>query len=196
MNLIQKLSRKNLISPPPWLPENTHYLTLMGSFAYGCETPESDRDVYGFCVPPKDIVFPHLRGDIPGFGLQQQRFDVWQEHHIKSEPEYDCSVYSITRYFHLCMENNPNMLDSLFTPQHAVITQTKLGQRVRENRNKFLHAGYWPKAKGYAYSNLHKLDNRDDTCIRLHSYEEEHNIPRETTFNEVENEMKRRGLLT
>lgn len=163
MNLIQKLSKKNLISPPSWLPENTHYLCLMGSYAYGCETKDSDRDVYGFCIPPQAVIFPHLRGEIPGFGRQQQRFDVWQEHHIKSEPEYDVSVYNIVRYFHLCMENNPNMLDSLFVPQHAVLTQTKIGQRVRENRKMFLHAGYWHKAKGFSYSQLHKMDSMDRT---------------------------------
>lgn len=158
MNLIQKLTQQNLISPPKWLPLNVHYLTLMGSYAYGTETPGSDRDVYGVCVPPKDMVFPHLAGDIPGFGEQKLRFDVWQEHHIKSEPEYDCSVYSIVRYFHLCMENNPNMLDSLYTPHHAVIHETAIGQTIRKHRDLFLHAGYWHKAKGFAYSQLHKMD--------------------------------------
>lgn len=28
MNLIQTLTRQNLITPPKWLPENVHYLTL------------------------------------------------------------------------------------------------------------------------------------------------------------------------
>jgi hypothetical protein len=28
-------------------------------------------------MPPKEMVFPHLAGQIEGFGRQQQRFEEW-----------------------------------------------------------------------------------------------------------------------
>ena len=56
------------------------------------------------------------------------------------------------------MENNPNVLDSLFTPVTCVLHSTRIGEMVRENRRIFLHKGSWHKFKGYAYSQLHKMD--------------------------------------
>ena len=59
------------------------------------------------------------------------------------------------------MENNPNVIDSLFTPVNCVLHSTRVGNLVRENRKLFLHNGAWPKFKGYAYSQLHKLSIKE-----------------------------------
>ena len=61
------------------------------------------------------------------------------------------------KFFRLAIENNPNIIDSLFTPTTCVLHSTRVGNLVRENRRLFLHKGAWPKFKGYAYSQLHKL---------------------------------------
>jgi hypothetical protein len=48
MNIVQDLVEKKLIpGVPPWLPMNCHYLTMMGSVAYGVSSDTSDMDVYG-----------------------------------------------------------------------------------------------------------------------------------------------------
>ncbi len=167
MNLIQELTQKQLISPPKWLPNNTHYLVMMGSVAYGASNDTSDIDVYGFAIPPKEVVFPHLAGEIPGFGRQKKRFEQYQQHHIEDKAakggrgkQYDVTVYSIVKYFSLVMENNPNMVDSLFAPSHCIMYSSQIGQMVRENRKLFLHKGAWHKFKGYAYSQLNKMQNK------------------------------------
>jgi predicted nucleotidyltransferase len=159
-SIVQELKKKGLINPPGFLPGNVHYETLMGSIAYGVSGDTSDIDVYGFCIPPKDVVFPHLAGIIPGFGRQHQKFEQYQQHHVKppgSDKEYDLAIYSIVKFFQLCMENNPNMLDSLFTPRRCVLHSTAVGEMVRAKRKMFLHKGCWPKYKGYAYSQLQKM---------------------------------------
>ena len=158
--IIDRLKKDGLITPPKWLPANTCYLTMMGSIAYGVSGDSSDVDVYGVCFPPKDDVFPHLRGIIPGFGPPAQQFKVWQEHHIKTldgHKEYDFSVYSIVSMFQLCMENNPNMIDSLFTPRRCVLHISPVFEEVRSRRHIFLHKGSFHKFKGYAYSQLAKI---------------------------------------
>ncbi len=148
------------ISCPPWLPNAVCYEVIMGSNAYGVSSDDSDTDIYGFCIPKKEMIFPHLAGEIFGFGSQAKRFDVWQEHHIKNkDKEYDFSIYGIVKFFQLCMENNPNMIDSLFVPNNCVIYSNAVGQHVRENRHKFLHKGCFHKLKGYAYSQLNKMKN-------------------------------------
>lgn len=167
-SVTQQLTQKNLIRPPGFLPQNVMYETIMGSYAYGVANDHSDRDIYGFCIPPKSDVFPHLAGEIAGFGTPRKQFTQFQQHHVNdpsaaggSGIQYDLSIYGIVKYFALCMENNPNLIDSLFTPQDCVLHITNIGSLVRENRKQFLHKGVWPKFKGYAYAQLHKMKTKE-----------------------------------
>jgi uncharacterized protein len=172
-SVTQKLTQQGLIRPPGFLPTNVMYETIMGSVAYGVSTDHSDRDVYGFCIPPKEEIFPHLAGEIPGFGIPRKRFEQFQQTHINDESalsgkgcQWDLSIYSIVRYVSLCMECNPNMIDSLFTAQDCVLHVTRVGTMIRERRREFLHKGCWPKFKGYAYSQLHKMRTKDPIGTR------------------------------
>jgi uncharacterized protein len=165
MSTIARLASKKLIQPPSWLQSAMAYETIMGSMAYGVSSDNSDMDVYGFCIPPKDEVFPHLRGEIPGFGEPYKRFEQFQQHHIRDTianggkgQEFDFSIYSIVKYFHMACENNPNIIDSLFTPPNCVLHTTPIAEMVRGQRQMFLHKGAWHKFKGYAYAQLHKID--------------------------------------
>lgn len=165
---VERLTRKGLMTPPSWLVANVLYETVMGSVAFGVSTDISDFDTIAFCVPPKDLVFPHLAGKIEGFGRQKQKFTCYQKHHVFVEDElggkgrtYDLNVYNIVHFFHLCMENNPNMLASLFTPQDCVLHSTKVANMVRDARHSFLHKGAWHRFKGYAYNQLHKMRTKN-----------------------------------
>lgn len=167
VNLCKK-QRINRGGVPSWLPEAVQYEVTMGSEAYGVSSHSSDIDLYGFAIPDKTEIFPHLRGEIDGFGTQRQRFEVWQMHHIE-DPEarggkgavYDCQYYNIIKYFNLVMNNNPNMLDSLFVPQRCVRFTTPVGQRIRDSRKLFLHKGSWHTFKGYAFSQLSKIFTKE-----------------------------------
>jgi len=148
---------------PKWLLSNTCYVAKMGSQAYAVNTDDSDLDVYGFCIPPKEMVFPHLTGHIPGFGKQPELFEQVQQHHIQDPNKtttYDITIYSIVKYFNLCMGGNPNMTDSLFAPRNCLIHTTQIGELVREKRHLFLSKQMWPKFKGYAFSELSKIRNK------------------------------------
>lgn len=177
--ILQELYEKKLIKPPEWMLTNTHYLTIMGSVAYGVSSDTSDMDIYGFAIPRKEVVFPHLNGHIlvpvkngsdlfqVGFGDPVDSFCQWQEHGIVDESalggkgrEYDFTIFSIVRYFDLLMENNANIIDSLFTPQECVLHATYVGNLVRENKEVFLHRGVYAKFKQYAYSQLHKMTTK------------------------------------
>src|SRR5207248_2179266 len=106
--ILDQLEKRGLIQPPPWLITNVMNLSLMGSQAYGTSHEQSDFDVYGWCIPPKELIFPHLAGEVPGFGRQQKRFEQWLQPHIWDMDalggkghEYDFTVFSIVKYFHL-----------------------------------------------------------------------------------------------
>jgi len=205
--IIQELIDKEVLKAgeyPKWMPSNVHYLTIMGSIAYGVSGSQSDFDVYGFCMPRKEVVFPHLAGVIKGFGDQGEQFEQWQKHHILDPTangnkgrEYDFSIYSIVKYFQLCMDCNPNMIDSLFTPDRCVLHSTNVGNMVRENRHLFLSKLSWHKFKGYAYSQKTKMKNKGKNSKSLQAvvdFENDHNISNKTSFNDIENEIKKRNL--
>lgn len=169
-SLTDRLAVQGRIKPPPWLKNSIQYETIMGSRAYGCsDLDSSDTDIYGFCVPPKEMIFPHLAGEIVGFGkVRAPRFDQFLAYHVKTEhTEYDITIFSIVKYFQLCLENNPNMIDSLFTPRNCVCHSTMIGELVRENRRLFLHKGAWFKFKGYSYSQMHKLKTKNPEGKRV-----------------------------
>ncbi len=177
--ILQELVDKELIKPPEWIPTNTHYLTIMGSVAYGVSSDTSDMDVYGFAIPRKDMVFPHLAGHIQGFGEQPERFEQWQQHHIEDKSAgggkgrvYDFGIFNIVKYFHLLMDNNPNIIDSIYTPAECVLHMTHVGNLVRENKDIFLHKGCYPKFKGYAYSQMHKMTSKEPIGKRVKIREE------------------------
>ena len=100
-SITKTLADKKLITPPPFVPGSIQYEVLMGSEAYGVSSDQSDRDIYGFCVPPKSTVFPHTAGEIEGFGRQKKRFQQYQQHHVYSAEarkgrgcEYDLAIYN------------------------------------------------------------------------------------------------------
>lgn len=159
-SVTNKLIEKDLIKPPRFLKDSVHYETYMGSHAYGVNKKDSDFDVYGFCIPPKNVIFPHLDGFISGFDKGNNRFDQFQAHHVQwvdKKKEYDITIYNIVRYFRLCADGNPNMIDSLFTPPTCVVSMSRLGNMVKENRKLFLSKKCFHTFKGYAYAQMSKI---------------------------------------
>jgi len=157
------LISKGLIQPPSFLKNNVFYECIMGSVAYGCSNDNSDIDLYGFCIPPKDVIFPHLAGVIHGFGRQNKNFEQFQKHHIldkDSGKEYDITIYNIVKYFQLAMTGSPNVIDSLFVPRRCVLHSTLVGEHVRENRHLFLSKKLWYTLKGYAFSQMNKCRSK------------------------------------
>ncbi len=161
---VEQLAKRGLCAPPSDVRSNTMYETIVGSVAYGVADEFSDYDINGFYIPKADQLFPHLRGHLLGFDPNPTAPKAYQQHHIwDSEAggrEYDLTLYSITIYFKLCMDNNPNMVSTLYTPRSCILHSTAVSEMVRGARNLFLHKQCWPKYKGYAYQQLHKMKGK------------------------------------
>lgn len=191
VSIVQDLKKKELIHPPSWLPNAVQYECIMGSEAYGVSQDSSDRDIYGFCIPKKDMVFPHLAGEILGFGRQKKRFEQYQKHHIEetgSQTNYDLSIYGIVKYFQLLMDNNPNIIDSIFVPRECIIYSTQVGEIVRENRQSFLHKGCFHKFKGYAFSQLSRAENalKSDEMKAILEFEDRYRIAHTRRYDSID----------
>ena len=163
MSYLKKVKDKGLITVnQKFVLTGLQYECITGSAAYGVSNTNSDLDIFGFCIPPKDMIFP--KGEIQGFGTQIQRFNQFQCHHVidKEEgKEYDFTIYSIIKYFQLCMEANPNFTDSLFSPRNLITHSTIISEMVRENRKLFLSKQCFKKMKSYAFSQMHKMKSKN-----------------------------------
>lgn len=148
------------VSIPKWMDANTQYLTISGSYSYGTNMDLSDVDVAGFCIPPKELIFPHIGGLIDGFD-DIQRFEEWQQHHVEyKDRNYDFKVFSIVKIFKLMMDGNPNTIEVLFCDRDCVLHSTSIAEMVRKNRSLFLSKNIVPRFRGYAYAELKNVHNQ------------------------------------
>ena len=145
----------------------------MGSVAYGVSVGQQRRGRLRVGNPPEGRHFPASPWRDRRLWPTAQAVRAVPGHHAR-DPDalggqgrtYDLTVFGLVKFFSLAMDNNPNVIDSLFTPATCVLHSTRIGNLVRENRRLFLHRGAWPKFKGYAYSQLHKLSIKQPTGKR------------------------------
>jgi predicted nucleotidyltransferase len=156
------LNHAGEVDAPDFVSDNICYEVIMGSFAYGVNSDTSDIDIYGFCIPPRKILFPGEYGWVAGFEAYEN-FEQFQKHHIKFNigKVYDVAIYNIAKYFRLCANGNPNMIDSLFVPKRCITFSNEIGDLVHKNRHLFLSKKCWHTFKGYAYSQLRKMTTKN-----------------------------------
>lgn len=160
MSVIKKLYKDGYLDISQTWATDTHYECIMGSIAYGVATDNSDMDIHAITTPPIDWVFPHLTGAIPGFGDAPQTFENYQKHHIDAyEKNYDVAIYSTVKIFQLAADNNPNILDMLWVPDHCLTHIDGVGEHIRKNRRHFLHKGSYHRFRGYAHQQFKRLEN-------------------------------------
>jgi predicted nucleotidyltransferase len=165
-SITDQLRKAQLLNGSPrFIENNVAYEVMSGSTSYGVDTENSsDIDVVGYVMPPVVDLYPHLTGAIPGFGVKPKPFTTYVKHHMDyNGKQYDLTLYSVVKFFQLCAENNPNMVDSLFVPERCVLHCTGAAAHVRAHRRLFLHKGAYHKFCGYAYSQLNKMRNKQPT---------------------------------
>ena len=141
---------------PDWIKNSLIFEAKTGSHSYGCATENSDLDLNGICVPSLDILFPYKTINyIYGFGTPPQKFENYQKNHLDG---VDITVYNIVKFFHLCMNNNPNIVDILFSPEHCFTFLTPVGKHLIKNKEIFLSKKCYITFCGYAKSQLRKLN--------------------------------------
>lgn len=158
---------------PSWLAESVQYLTLVGSHANGTASKTSDIDVYGICCPPKNIVYPYLYDEIPGFD-KPVRFEKFVVQEKVFDKKHDITVYSITNFFSLCVANNPNIIESLFTDVQHELYVTRIGRRIKDNRHLFLSKLLFKRFVGFAVQAASRAFNPN--LVRAAEFEKKHYI--------------------
>lgn len=169
MDIFQKLASQKIITPPEFLLTNTQYLCITGSQAYGVNRADSDIDIYGFAIPPKHYLLPHLNGYIMGFGTPPPKFDQFETKKAVTfnKKEYEFSIYNIVRFFELCRKATPNLIDTLFVDVTEQLKVSKVAQLVLAKRHLFLSKLVFNTFRGYAHQQIHKMKNKTPIGNRL-----------------------------
>lgn len=138
----QEMAQRNLI-----------YKVRTGSHMYGTRTENSDDDYTGIFIPFKDYVLGLDRCDQVELSTKKS-----SEERRNTKGDIDFVVYSLPKFIHLCLGNNPNIIELLYAPRNCKLLETSFSRDLIANRDMFLSKRCYHTFKGYAYSQRIKLE--------------------------------------
>lgn len=126
----------------PFWEANLIYKVVAGSRAYGLETPESDWDYRGVCIPPRRYLL----------GLSQ--FEQREERAGNG----DVVIYALVKFVRLALAGNPSIIELLFVEPQHIVFMNDYGRRLREKRGIFLSRQVRQTFAEYAISQLRRIE--------------------------------------
>jgi hypothetical protein len=120
--------------------ENLIFECMAGSHAYGTSTPTSDVDKRGICIAPPDIALSCVKG-----------FDQYED------PDSDRVIYELKKFVKLAADNNPNIIELLFTGEENILYCHPAFARIRQNAHLFLSKKAKFTFSGYAMAQLKRI---------------------------------------
>lgn len=121
------------------------YACVVGSHAYGTDTPESDVDVRGVVTRcPKDILI----------GNNDESF---------TDPESDVTLYTFDKFVRMLASGNPNIVDMVGVGPECIIHRTDVSDLVFDNIDLFMSKRIATAYRGFARSSLKRI-------LGLHRY--------------------------
>lgn len=118
--------------------------SIVGSTAYHLHLPESDIDMRGVFMIPKE---EHL-----------SLFDPVKE---VGDDKQDLKYYELKKFFTLAADCNPNIIEFLFCPQDCIRICTPAMQKIIDNRNLFISKKAYYTFTGYAYAQIKKAKGQN-----------------------------------
>lgn len=136
-----------------WLEDRTILFTKYGSHIYGTDTPDSDTDYKGVCIPPKEYylglksINEYNKSGGKNFKEKNTKDDI------------DLVVCALNKFVRDCCNGVPNNLDMLFCRDEDVIYMNEFGKELRDHRKDFLSKSLKHKFGGYAFAQKQRLIN-------------------------------------
>lgn len=128
------------------------FACMAGSHLYGLNRPDSDVDIRGVCFETLEQMLGNrhkFEQYVPGKVESLQ----WSGDNLSVEAE-DVQIYGISKFFQLCIDANPNIIELLFA--EPIYTSDEW-TRIRNNRHWFLSNKIIHTFSGYAYSQLARI---------------------------------------
>jgi len=138
-----------------WLNDRIILKVYGGSHSYGTNTPNSDIDIRGVCIPPKNYII-----GIDNFEQHESKTYIDYAGYNKKKEPADTVIYGLHKFIRLAMNCNPNIIENLFVDRTHIMSKNELGQMLIDNRLIFLTKKARHTFGGYAFSQLHRLTNK------------------------------------
>ena len=123
------------------ISENLIVRHLAGSHAYGTATEDSDVDIRGiFHADAINLLTP---------------FYPIREVIVKDEE--DTKYYELAHFFKLCLDCNPNIIETLWIDRASVLQTSPVYEILREHRKDFLSSKIKHTTSGYVYAQLKRI---------------------------------------
>lgn len=163
------------------IEKNLIFLFARGSQAYGTNTPSSDEDIGGVCLPSKRVIY--------GLDKFEQDDRDWFD---SNGIAIDKTVYNIVKAFQMFSENNPNMLDFLYAPERTIKHSSKIWEDVISIRDEFLCIKAKWTYQGYAVSQLNRIKTHRNYLLnppKCKPEREKFGLPEKSIFPETQIEV-------
>ena len=116
-----------------------------GSHAYGTALPTSDVDFRGiFCCDPVNLLTP--------FFPVRECFDT---------SEQDTKLYELAHFMKLCLDCNPNIIETLWVDDCDVVIRTPAYDLLRQHRQKLLSSKVAFTFSGYGVAQLKRIQGHN-----------------------------------
>jgi len=132
--------------------DNLIYKIRIGSQMYGTNTPDSDEDIGGIFIPDKDYVLGIKRCD--QVILNQKRSKSVRN----KKGDIDYTVYSLPKFIHLAIGNNPNIIEFFFAHKTCILKYNRFAEKLLGSYKLFISKNSYHTFKGYAYSQRKRLE--------------------------------------
>lgn len=154
------------------IEQNLIFSFVRGSHAYGLNNADSDEDIGSVALPNLSV--------IAGFDSFQQKDDYVDENGEKT----DKVVYNVMKALDLIENNNPNMLDFLYAPDHCIRLLKPEWERIMEVRDQFLCKKAKWAYQGYAKDQLNRIETHRGYLLNpmTKPTREQFNLPSESIF--------------
>lgn len=142
--------------------KNTILKFLAGSYAYGTNTENSDKDYIGVFIPDEEYVLGNKKCE-----QVQIRTNPSDSKKQNTKDDTDTVLYSLPKFLHLLTENNPTILETLYYPQRNILFCNDLGKRILDNRKLFPSTRVKHTYLGYSFSQKKALTHKKERWVEL-----------------------------
>lgn len=117
---------------------------VSGSHAYGTNIATSDTDIRGIYIMP------------------ESEKTLFRDHPQEiADDTQDVKFFELEKFMKLASENNPNVLELLFTPEDCIIYKDARMDILLENRHAFVSQKAFHSFSGYAFAQIQKAKGKN-----------------------------------
>jgi hypothetical protein len=124
----------------------------VGSHLYGLQRPESDEDYMGVFMPKAEYLLGLKK--VEEVDMSTKKSNV---QHRNTSDDIDYKSYSLHKFMHLLLQNNPNIVEVLFASDENLLVSSPEWEELVANYERVMSSRVYHTFTGYAYSQKKKV---------------------------------------